>query len=124
MIVLVWQLPHFLAIAWIYRDDYARAGHRMVPVVDPDGRRTGHQMIGYCVLLLLVSLVPLGLGAGHILYAVGAVVLGLAFLRSACAFLQVRSVAAARSVLRLSLVYLPGLLIVLLLDGAVHWLLS
>ncbi len=124
LIVFVWQLPHFLAIAWIYRDDYARAGHRMVPVVDPDGRRTGFQMIAYCLLLLPVSLMPLGLNVAHSFYLVGALLLGFAFLRSAWVFSRLRSVAAARSVLRLSLVYLPGLLVVLMLDGAIHWLLS
>src|SRR5207249_2727449 len=56
LVLFLWQLPHFLAIAWIYRDDYARAGLLMVPVVDPRGRRTGREMVGFCLALLMVSL--------------------------------------------------------------------
>jgi protoheme IX farnesyltransferase len=117
-IIFLWQLPHFLAIAWIYRDDYARAGYRMLPVVDPDGRRTAWRMAGYCVLLLAVSLTPVFLGDAHWLYLTGAVLLGLGFLARALAFGAARDVRQARRVLRASLLYLPGLLALLLLDRA------
>src|SRR5262249_52049428 len=78
-IVFLWQLPHFLAIAWIYREDYARAGYRMVPVVDADGRRTTRSMIGFCVLLLVVSVAPVLFGPARWLYLAGALALGLGF---------------------------------------------
>jgi protoheme IX farnesyltransferase len=117
-IVFLWQLPHFLAIAWIYRDDYARAGHRMLPVVDPDGRRTARHMAGWCVLLLAASLAPAFFGAARWPYLAGAVLLGLGFLARALAFGAARDDRQARKVLRASLLYLPGLLALLLLDRA------
>jgi protoheme IX farnesyltransferase len=117
-IVFLWQLPHFLAIAWIYRADYARAGYRMVPVADPDGSRTARRMAGYCLLLLAVSLAPVFFGLAHRLYLAGAVLLGLGFLARALAFRAERSDRNARKVLRASLLYLPGLLALLLLDRA------
>ncbi len=115
-IVLLWQLPHFLAIAWIYRSDYARAGYRMLPVVDPDGSRTARRMASYCVLLIAVSLAPVFWGQAHALYAAGAVLLSLGFLARALAFGAERSDRRARKVLRASLLYLPGLLALLMLD--------
>ena len=121
-ILFLWQFPHFHAIAWIYREDYARASLRMLPVVDPDGRRTSRSMIAWCVALLLVSLLPLWFGPARWAYAAGAVLLGLAFLGGALRFRHERTVARARTVLRLSLLYLPGLLALLLLDGACTWL--
>jgi protoheme IX farnesyltransferase len=117
-IVFLWQLPHFLAIAWIYRDDYARAGYRMLPVVDPDGSRTARRMAAYCVLLIAVSLGPVFLGTAHGLYLAGAVLLGLGFLARALAFGAERSDRQARKVLRSSLLYLPALLALLLVDRA------
>jgi protoheme IX farnesyltransferase len=117
-ILFVWQLPHFLAIAWIYREDYARAGYRMLPVVDPDGARTARRMVGYCVLLLVVSVAPVFFGPAHGLYLAGAVLLGTGFLARAAAFAGERTDRRARKVLRASLLYLPGLLALLLLDRA------
>ena len=68
-IVFLWQLPHFLAIAWIYREDYARAGFPMLPVIEPDGRSTGRQAVFYCAALLPVSLAPtLARDDGHGLF--------------------------------------------------------
>src|SRR5262249_52236736 len=85
-IVFVWQVPHFLAIAWIYRDEYARAQLRMLPVSDPDGRATGRQMILYCLALVPVSLAPVLLESAGVVYVTGAVVLGLGFLTRAWRF--------------------------------------
>jgi protoheme IX farnesyltransferase len=118
LVLYLWQVPHFLAIAWVYRDDYARAGLRMLPVVDRPGGMTGRQMVAYCVALVPVSLLPVLWGLAGPLYLGGAVALGLGFLATAVGFRQARTAARARRVLRASLVYLPALLALLLLDGA------
>jgi protoheme IX farnesyltransferase len=122
VILFLWQVPHFLAIAWIYRDEYARAGLLMLPVVDRGGQRTSQHMILYCLALLAVSLQPVLLGDAGLLYLGGAVLLGLTFLASAIGFRRRRSQCQARRVLRASLLYLPGLLALLLLDRALPWL--
>ncbi len=118
LILFLWQVPHFLAIAWMYRAEYARAGLLMLPVVDGDGRRTSQNMILYCLALLAVSLQPVWYGDAGLLYLGGSVLLGLAFLASALGFWRWRTHCQARRVLRASLVYLPGLLALLLLDRA------
>jgi protoheme IX farnesyltransferase len=117
-IVFLWQLPHFLAIAWIYREDYARAGYRMVPVVDADGSRTARRMIGFCLLLLIASAAPVLFGPARWLYLAGALALGVGFLAPCIAFGRDHSDRRARRVLRASLVYLPALFVLLLLDRA------
>jgi protoheme IX farnesyltransferase len=121
LIVFLWQVPHFLAIAWIYREDYAAAGLKMLPVVDPRGFMTGWRMIGYCLVLIPTSLLPVTMGVSHGVYFAGAALLGMLFLGSAVWFYCDRSLTSARRVLRTSLVYLPGLLLLLLLDGALTW---
>ncbi len=118
LILFLWQIPHFLAIAWIYRDDYARAGLRMLPVEDPDGCRTSCTMVAYCLTLIPVSLLPALAGSAGRLYAAGALLLGLAFLACALGFARRVSPRRARWVLRASLLYLPLLFALLLLDGA------
>jgi len=80
VILFLWQVPHFLAIAWIYREDYARAGLKMLPVLDADGRQTGRQMVRYCLVLIPVSVLPAALGEAGWLYGTAAVVLGAGFL--------------------------------------------
>ncbi|MBY0524942.1 MAG: heme o synthase [Gemmataceae bacterium] len=117
LIVFLWQVPHFLAIAWIYRDQYAQAGMLMLPVVDREGTRTSRQMVRYCLALIPVSLLPALLGMAGPIYIIGAVLLGLFFLRSSFGFARNSSTGQARRVLRASLVYLPALLLLLLLDG-------
>ena len=116
-ILFLWQVPHFLAIAWIYRDDYRRAGLRMLPVFDRDGALSGRQMVRYCLALVPVSLAPYAFGWAGPIYLAGALVLGLGFFATTLAFVRRRSLARARGVLRASLVYLPLLLALLLLDG-------
>ncbi len=116
-VVFLWQVPHFLAIAWIYRDDYARAGLCMLPVVDADGVQTGRHMVLYCLTLIPVSFAPVVQGVAGPLYLLGAVALGAGFLATAGRFARGPSVAQARRVLRASLIYLPGLLALLLLDS-------
>src|SRR5262249_51534972 len=110
-------VPHFLAIAWIYREDYGRAGLCMLPVVDRDGSLSGRQMVSYCLALIPASLTPLVLGHAGMFYLIGAIVLGVGFLGFAVAFARARSQPTARGVLRASLIYLPMLLALLLLDG-------
>ncbi len=123
LVLFLWQVPHFLAIAWMYRDEYARAGLCMLPVRDRDGRLTGRHMVVYCLALVPASLVPVYLGAAGAVYAGGALLLGLAFLSSVWRFRRFRTVGQARRVLRASLLYLPGLLALLVLDRALPWLL-
>jgi protoheme IX farnesyltransferase len=109
-ILFLWQLPHFLAIAWLYRDDYARGGLVMLPAHDPDGALTARQACIHAVALCLVSLLPFALRMGGPLYLVGALLLGALFLVPAFRFLRTPAEASARTLLRASLVYLPGLL--------------
>jgi len=117
-ILFLWQLPHFLAIAWMLRDDYARAGFPMLPVVEPDGRSTARQMVLYGLALIPVSLAPTVLGLAGRGYFVGALALGLAYAVPAVAFARHRTDGAARRVLLASVLYLPAVLGVLALDRA------
>jgi protoheme IX farnesyltransferase len=114
-ILFFWQVPHFLAIAWIYRDDYRRAGLKMLPVHDAGGSRTLRTMVLHTLALIAASLWPLAYGAGWA-YAAGALALGLIFLALVFRFGADRSVRTARAVLKMSLVYLPGVLLVLFVD--------
>jgi protoheme IX farnesyltransferase len=115
-ILFLWQFPHFLAIAWMYREDYARAGILMLPVVEPDGRVTGQQIVIYTLMLLPVSLLPTFLGISGKIYLYGAVVLGVLFLYNSvrAAFSQSRQ--QARRLLLASVLYLPLLFILMVLD--------
>ncbi len=120
LILFLWQVPHFLAIAWIYRDDYGRAGLRMLPVGDPLGNRTARHMVGFCAALVLASLLPVLLRLAGPVYLVGALLLGLLFLRATLRFWLERTAVQARGVLRASLLYLPLLLALLLLEGVLR----
>lgn len=115
-ILFLWQFPHFLAIAWMYREDYGRAGIRMLPVVEPDGRVTGQQIITYALMLLPVSLLPAILGISGRLYLVAAVVLGLLFLASSIRAAISKSNQHARQLLLASVLYLPLLFGVMVLN--------
>jgi protoheme IX farnesyltransferase len=115
-IVFLWQLPHFLAIAWIYREDYARAGFPMLAVIEPEGRSTGRQSVLYASALVPLSLAPTLMGlAGHV-YFVGALALGLLFVGVTLRFALTRSVADARRVFLGSIIYLPLLWILMIAD--------
>jgi protoheme IX farnesyltransferase len=109
-ILFFWQLPHSLAIARLYADDYARAGFRLLPVVDRDGRSTERQIFANCLALLVVALLPTLLGMTGGLYFVSSLVLGIGFLICGALTVTSRSLAASRRVLLASLVYLPLLL--------------
>lgn len=117
-IVFLWQLPHFLAIAWIYRDDYARAGFPMLPVIEPDGRSTGRQVVVYAAALLPLSLAPTIAGMAGPVYFVVALVLTTAFLLLSIEFARTRSVPAARQLFFASIAYLP-LLWIFMIAGRV-----
>jgi protoheme IX farnesyltransferase len=116
-ILFVWQLPHFFAIAWLHRDDYAAGGMRMLPIVDPDGRHTAQAMIGLCVLLIPVSMGPALLQMTGQLFLVSSVFLSVYFLVCAMDFRRNRTRENARFVLKASLLYLAGLMLLLLIDG-------
>ena len=116
MIVFLWQVPHFLAIAWIYRDQYAGAGIRVLPALDQQGEQTGRQMILYTVALIFASLMPSILGLGGWLSEMSAVTLGAFFLYSALAFARDRTTRQARLVRRMSLIFLPAQFLYLVLD--------
>jgi protoheme IX farnesyltransferase len=115
-ILFLWQIPHFLAIAWIYREDYALGGFPMLPVVDLDGRVTGRQAVAHTLALLLVSLAPTAAGMTGWLYFAAALVLGIVFIAVAVRAAVLRSLPAARTLFLASLVYLPCLSVVLLVD--------
>ncbi|OLB07346.1 MAG: protoheme IX farnesyltransferase [Candidatus Rokubacteria bacterium 13_2_20CM_69_15_1] len=115
-ILFLWQLPHTLAIARLYRDDYARAGVRLLPVVDADGSSTERQIVTGCLALLVVSLLPTLIGMAGPVYFVGAFVLGATFVALGARQALQPSTAAARRVLFASLLYLPGLLALLAFD--------
>jgi protoheme IX farnesyltransferase len=106
-IVFLWQMPHFLAIAWLCREDYARAGLRMLPVVEPDGRSTAQQTVLYAAVLVPVSLLPTTIGLAGRIYFAGAAVLGVAFLALAIRFAVRRDRTAALRLFLGSIVYLP-----------------
>jgi protoheme IX farnesyltransferase len=119
LIVFVWQLPHFLSIAWLYREDYERGGFKMLPILDRDGAATGRQAVLGSLALLPVSLLAVLWGLSGWAYLVGALLLGLLFLRRSIAFALDRSPAAARLLMRASLLYLPLLLVLMLADRIV-----
>jgi protoheme IX farnesyltransferase len=115
-IVFLWQMPHFLAIAWMYRDDYARAGMPMLPVVEPDGRSTGRQAVIYAAALLPVSLLPTLTGMATMSYLVGASALGATVLWLAAEFAATRTMPTARRLFFATIIYLPLLWALLLGD--------
>ena len=118
-ILFLWQMPHFLAIAWMYRQDYERGGFPMLTVNDEGGDRTLRQMVLYASALVPVSLLPTVAGYSGLTYFVGALLLGLVYLGSSLAFGAGQKVRAARRLLLVSVLYLPGVLALLLLDQMV-----
>lgn len=115
-VLFLWQLPHFLAIAWLYRDDYRRAGMRLLTVNDPDGRATGSQALLYALALLPVSLMPSAVGITGAVHLVGALIFGGLFLASAVLFARRQTVTTARRLLLTSVFYLPALFGVAVVD--------
>ena len=106
-IVFFWQMPHFLAIAWMHRDDYARAGIPLLPVLEPDGRRTGQQALLYAAALWPVSLLPALVGLADAPYSIVATALGFIFIGLSALFARDRSIVSARRLFLFSITYLP-----------------
>lgn len=115
-ILFLWQFPHFYAIAWMYREDYERAGIKMLPVVEPDGESTVRQMLLFSVLLIPVSLIPRYLDMTGNFYVAGTLAAGVAFVAACVRMSKDRTLLKARSVLLVSVIYLPVLYGLLLLD--------
>jgi protoheme IX farnesyltransferase len=114
-IVFLWQLPHFFAIAWMYREDYSRAGFRMVSSDDRTGERSASQSVFFCILLLVIAGLPTFLGMANFVYLGIELLLGSLFIAVAMRFLRMRTSGAARSLFIASIVYLPLLLSALVL---------
>jgi heme o synthase len=115
-IVFLWQMPHFLAIAWMYREDYERGGFPLLPVIEPDGGSTGRQALIYAAALLPVSLAPTALGMTGTAYLAGAGIMGAGFMLLAARFAWHRSRPASRQLFFGSILYLPILWVVMVLD--------
>lgn len=114
--MFLWQIPHFLALAWLHRDDYARGGYRMLSLVDETGAALGRQVVLYCAALLPVSLLPAMFGAAGTWYFCGALALGAAFLGLGVRVGRQRTAAGARRLFLASVLYLPLILGLLVLD--------
>ncbi len=115
-IVFLWQIPHFMAIAWLYRDDYRQAGFPMLPVIEPDGRSTGRQAVTYAAALVPISLIPTAIGVSGPAYFTIALVLGVALLYLSSRFARARGEGSARALFFASIIYLPLLWIAMILD--------
>jgi protoheme IX farnesyltransferase len=123
-ILFVWQFPHFFSIAWLYRDDYAKGGVKMLPVVEEDGRSTGRRILAYSVALIPISILPTFLGMAGRIYLLGAICLGLALLYFGVrlAFLNLPlntavSRTRARHVLQATVIYLPLLFVLMTINS-------
>jgi protoheme IX farnesyltransferase len=115
-IVFLWQMPHVLAVSWLYRDDYERGGIRVLPVLEPDGASTSRQALTYAATLIPVSLLPGLIGVAGLLYVGGAVAAGVLMLAAAANFARTRTPSAAKRLFLASLIYLPLLWVLLLVD--------
>lgn len=117
LILFTWQHPHFYAIAWMFKSDYAKAGFKMLPVVYPDGRLTFAQIMAFTFALVGFSIMPWMIGMSGMVYYWGALLLGAAFVYAAWGFGRDHSIPAARKVLAASVIYLPLLLLLIVIDG-------
>jgi len=119
-IVFMWQMPHFLAIAWMYRDEYARAGMPLLPVIQPAGRSTGRQAVLYTAALIPLSMAPTGVGLATAYYLVGAITLGAVLMVLSLEFSAKRNMDTARRLFYGSILYLPILWAILVFDHRAH----
>ena len=118
-ILVVWQLPHFFALAWMYRKDYSRADFKMLPVVEPQGRSTATQMLSASVCLLVLSILPTILGLTGMLYLIGVTLVSIWLLYTSVIFYRTLSNYSARRVLKASILHIPVLVILIFLDRLV-----
>jgi heme o synthase len=123
-IMFVWQFPHFLSIAWLYREDYAQGDIRMLPVVDADGKSTVWRILAYSAALIPVSLLPVAMGMAGRIYLVGAILMGAALLRVSMGMAYPRMPAtaaaskpSARRLLRATIIYLPALFALMMVNS-------
>ena len=116
LVVFLWQFPHFLAIAWVHREDYARGGHKMLPCIDPDGRKTARQAVAYALVLVPAGLLPTVTGIAGGWYFAGAFAAGLYYLGASLRFYAHRDDPSARKLMMASFVYLPVILLLLLVN--------
>jgi len=114
--LFLWQFPHFLAIAWMYREQYAKAGILMLPVVEPEGKITAQQIVIFTILLLPVSLAPFFVGFAGLIYLIGASVLGAWFLWTSVQAARAKSIEKARKLLLVSVIYLPLIFLLMVFD--------
>jgi len=119
-ILFVWQFPHFYSIAWMYREDYARAGIRMLPVVDPSGRATFRQIVGFSLVLIPASLLPAVAGMAGVPYLFGATLLGLALLQVSLCAARERTNRAALWLMHSTVIHIPLLMGLLVFDKLPH----
>ncbi|HVF29694.1 MAG TPA: protoheme IX farnesyltransferase, partial [Pyrinomonadaceae bacterium] len=116
LLLFLWQFPHFLAIAWMYREQYAKAGILMLPVVEPEGRITARQIVLFSIMLVPISLAPFFLGISGLIYLVGAALLGLWFLVESIMTARAKTVERARRLLFVSVLYLPLIFALMVID--------
>jgi protoheme IX farnesyltransferase len=116
VLLFLWQFPHFLAIAWLYREQYAKAGILMLPVVEPEGRITARQIVLFAIMLVPASLAPFFLGYAGLVYLIGATLLGMWFLFESIRTARARTNEKARRLLLVSVLYLPLIFGLLVLD--------
>lgn len=119
-IVFMWQMPHFLAIAWMYRDEYAAAGIQLLPVIEPDGRSTGRQAVIYTAALVPVTMMPTLVGLASPWYLMGAITLGAVLMLFSVEFSSTRTIDSARRLFFGSILYLPLLWTILVLDHRIN----
>ncbi len=116
LILFIWQHPHFYSIAWMYKEDYKEGGFQMLPVVEPDGRRMFKHIMFYSYILIPVSVVPFFTGLSSYIYFIGALVIGVLLLFTSKNFVVSRSMLDARNLLKATVLYLPVLLILIIVD--------
>jgi len=115
-ILFLWQMPHFLSLAWVYRNDYQKAGYKMLPSIDPTGKKTGLQILLYTALLLVISLMPYFLKFNGKIYLIISAITGVLFIKLCFDFYKNGTGATAQKLFRFSLIYLPIIYSLILLD--------
>jgi len=119
LILFIWQHPHFYAIAWMFREDYAKAGFKMLPVVDPSGKRMFRQIFFFSLFLIPISVLPTMIGLSGKIYFAGALFLSVSFFVVGVMLIRSKSIQNARKLLKASVIYLPLLLILIIFDNLI-----